>query len=86
MLKKQKKVYRYSEKKLVEEIRRAAKELEYSEDWTKTLIEKTVGAVDKYLDTHVIVEDNDLKKLVDKKLADLDKDLAFVIKNRDKII
>lgn len=86
MKRRQKKGFKYSEKALIKDITRAAKELEYSEDWTQTLIEKTVGAVNKYLDTHVIVEDIDLKKIIDKKLADLDKDLAFVIKNHDKII
>ena len=86
MKRRQKKSFKYSEKKLIAEITRAAKELDYSEDWTKTLIEKIVGAVDKHLDTHVIVEGDDLKKIIDKKLADLDRDLAFVIKNHDKII
>ena len=86
MKRRQKKGFKYSEKKLVAEIKRAAKELEYSEDWTQTLVEKTVGAVDRYLDTHVIVVDDDLKKVIDKKLAELDRDLAFVLKNHDKII
>lgn len=86
MKKRQKKSYRYSEEALKKEITRAAKELDYSADWTQTIIEKTVGAVDRYLDTHVIVIDDDLKKIIDKKLGELDRDLAFAIKHHDKII
>jgi hemerythrin len=86
MRKKKKAKLQYSEKKLRNEILRGARELEYAKDWGEVLADKVIDRVDQYLALHVIVDDDDIKKVVEERLSELDEDLALLLKHHNKLI
>ena len=86
MRKKRKAKFQYSEKKLRNRILQGARELEYANDWGEVLADKVVDRVDQYLALHVIVDDDDLKEVVEERLSELDEDLALLLKHQDKLI
>ena len=45
-----------------------------------------VDRVDQYLALHVIVDDDDIKEVVEERLSELDEDLALLLKHQDKLI
>ena len=49
-------------------------------------VNETLKSVKKSLKTKKIITENDLERLVTKELNKYNKDLAYVYKNRDKII
>lgn len=86
MRKKKNTKFQYSEKKLRNRILQGARELEYADDWGEILADKVIDRVDQYLALHVIVDDNDIKEVIEERLSELDEDLALLLKHQDKLI
>ena len=81
-----KKPKKYSSDKLKAEILALAKSLRLADKWAETIATKTVTHVDKWLEKHTIVTDEDVHRVAYKKLKELSADVAYIYKNRDKII
>ncbi|MBR3175965.1 hypothetical protein IKF26_01005 [Candidatus Saccharibacteria bacterium] len=76
----------FDEKALTKELKIDAKAVGIPIGAAEVFIEKTVKAVKKSLKTKNTITNNDLKRLVAKELKKYNTDLAYVYKNRDKII
>ena len=76
----------FNEKKLAKNLRIDARALNIPIGAAEIFIEKTISAVKKQLRPKTIITDKDLTKIVAKELKKYNADLAYVYKNRDKII
>lgn len=76
----------FNEKKLIKDLKIDARALNIPIGAAEIFIEKTISAVKKQLKPKTIITDKDLTKIVAKELKKYNADLAYVYKNRDKII
>ena len=76
----------FDQKILAQELKIHAKALGIPSGAAETFISCTLKAVENDLQSKSIVTDNDLKRIVYKELKKYHADLAYVYKNRDKII
>lgn len=81
-----KKKQEYSSKKLKEEILHNAKALNIAEKWAETVADKTVKHVDKWVKGRGAVTESDIRRVASEKLETLNPDIAYIFKNRGKII
>lgn len=77
---------KFSKKLLVEDILREARVMRLRMGWAEMIAEKVAEAVEKWAKTRAIITEDDLSRVVEMELAKYHKDLAYVYKNRDKII
>ena len=71
---------------LIEELRREAKSLNIPAGLAEEIIKKVVTGVCKWLEKREIITKNDLERVVSRELDKYNKDLAYIYRNRDKII
>lgn len=76
----------FNEKKLAKNLRIDARALNIPIGAAEIFIEKTISAVKKQLKPKTIITNKDLDRIVIKELKKYNIDLAYVYKNRDKII
>lgn len=76
----------FDEKNLIKELKIDARALDIPMGAAEVFIEKTISAVKKQLRPKTIITDKDLTRTVTKELKKYNADLAYVYKNRDKII
>lgn len=76
----------FDEKNLIKELKIDARALDIPMGAAEVFIEKTISAVKKQLKPKTIITDKDLTRTVTKELKKYNADLAYVYKNRDKII
>ncbi len=76
----------FNEKSLRTELKIDAHALGIPAGAAESFIDETLKNVQKSLATKSIITDDDLKRLVSKELKKYHVDLAYVYKNRDKII
>lgn len=81
-----KKVREYSSKQLEKEILADARALGVAENWAKTIADKTVKDVEKWIKKRGAVTEADMRRVAHKKLQELHADVAYIFKNRDKIL
>ena len=76
----------FDEKNLIKALKIDARALDIPMGAAEVFIEKTISAVKKQLKPKTIITDKDLTRTVTKELKKYNADLAYVYKNRDKII
>ena len=76
----------FDEKTLRKELKIDAHALGIPAGAAESFIDATLKSVEKSLKRKTIITENDLKRLVAKELKKYHADLAYVYKNRDKII
>ena len=86
MKKTEQKLIKFSRKKLQEEIMREARVLNMHSGSAEMITEKVTEAVEKWAKKRSTITREDLTRVTGKELEKYDKDLAYVYKNRDKII
>ena len=77
---------KFCKKKLREEILREAKVLNLHSGSAEIMADKVVEKVSKWASKRTDVTKEDLNRVTAKALEEYDKDLAYVYKNRGKII
>ncbi|MBQ3409801.1 hypothetical protein IJG66_00370 [Candidatus Saccharibacteria bacterium] len=77
---------KFSRKKLKDEIMREAKVLNMHSGAAEMIADKVVEKVGKWADKRTEVTREDLNRMTAKALEEFDGDLAYVYKNRGKII
>lgn len=77
---------KFDEKKLIKELKIDARAIGIPSGAAESFIEKIIPAVKKQLKSKTIITKNDLERIVTKELKKYNNDLAYVYKNRDKII
>lgn len=78
--------YEYSHSGVKQSILRQAKGLRLPEGWAEQIAERVAKATDKWIADKEIVTEKDLEIFICKELKELNPDIAFAYKNRDKII
>ena len=78
--------YDYSHSGVKQSILRQAKGLRLPEGWAEQIAERVAKATDKWIADKDIVTEIDLEIFICKELKELNPDIAFAYKNRDKII
>ena len=78
--------YEYSHDGVKQSILRQAKGVRLPEGWAEQLAERVAKATDKWIADKDIVTEKDLEVFICKELKQLNPDIAFAYKNRDKII
>ena len=78
--------YEYSHDGVKQSILRQAKGVRLPEGWAEQIAERVAKATDKWIADKDIVTEKDLEVFVCKELKQLNPDIAFAYKNRDKII
>ena len=81
-----KKKTKFSKKKLIQEIMFEAKVLNRHLGATKIIAEKTADEVEKWAEKRAYITEEDITRVASEKLKKYDKDLAYIYKNRGKII
>jgi len=76
----------YSSSALKQQILSDAKSLKIAEKWAETIAEKTVKHVDAWIKNRGTVTEADITRVAHTKLKEYDADLAYIYKNRGKII
>lgn len=76
----------FNEKELTKSLKIDARALNIPIGAAEIFIEKTISAVKKQLKPKTIITNKDLDRIVIKELKKYNIDLAYVYKNRDKII
>ena len=76
----------YNETALKKELTIDARAVGIPSGAAKAFIENTIQSATKALSSKKIITDKDLKRIVTKELKKYNADLAYVYKNRDKII
>ena len=76
----------YSSTALKKQIIADAKSLKIAEKWAETIAEKTVKHVDAWIKGRGTVTEADLNRVAHQKLKTYNADLAYIFKNRGKII
>lgn len=77
---------KFSRKKLVQEIMFEAAVLGRHLGSTKIVVEKVADEVEKWAEKRAYITEDDITKVASEKLQKYDKDLAYIYKNRGKII
>ena len=78
--------YEYSHSGVKQSVLRQAKSARLPEGWAEQIAERIAKATDKWIEDKDIVTEKDLEVFICKELEQLDSDIAFAYKNRDKII
>ena len=78
--------YEYSHSGVKQSILRQAKSVRLPEGWAEQIAERVAKATDKWIEDKDIVTEKDLEVFICKELKQLNPDIAFAYKNRDKII
>ena len=86
MKKKKTITYEYSHSGVKQSILRQAKGVRLPEGWAEQIAERVAKATDKWIEDKDIVTEKDLEVFICKELEQLNPDIAFAYKNRDKII
>ena len=76
----------FNEKSLIKDLKIDAKALGIPIGAAEVFIDETLKAVKKQLKSKSIITDSDLKRMIINELKKYNADLAYVFKNRDKII
>lgn len=76
----------FDENSLKRELLRDARALKIPVGAAESFVSETLKSVKKSLKNKTTITENDLKRLVSKELKKYHADLAYVYKNRDKII
>lgn len=76
----------FNEKKLIKTLKIDARAIGIPSGAAESFIEKTLIAVKKELKNKTIITNKDLERIVARELKKYNADLAYVYKNRDKII
>lgn len=77
---------KFSRKKLVAEIMFEAKVLGRRPGATKIIAEKIADEVEEWAGERSFITEDDIAQVASEKMAKYDKDLAYIFKNRGKII
>lgn len=77
---------KFNRKKLHDEIMREARVLNMHTGAAKMMADKVVEKVGKWAEKRAEITKEDLNRVTAKALEEFDGDLAYVYKNRDKII
>ncbi|MCL1839759.1 hypothetical protein FWF89_02025 [Candidatus Saccharibacteria bacterium] len=81
-----KKTKAYSSAALKQQILTDAKSLKIAEHWAETMADKTVKYVDDWIKDRGTVTEADINRVVHNQLKELNADLAYIYKNRGKIL
>ena len=81
-----KKKARFSRKKLVSEIMFEARVLNRHFGSAEIIAEKVADEVEAWAKKRTFITEDDITRVASEKLANYDKDLAYIYKNRGKII
>ena len=81
-----KKTYAYSSSAFKKEIFKNAKSLGIAEKWAETIASQATQHVDSWIKNRGIVTEDDLRRIAYKKLKELNPDIAYIYKNRGKIL
>jgi 2-phosphoglycerate kinase len=81
-----KKAKPYSSSTLKRQILADAKALSIAEKWAETIATKTVKHVDVWIKDKGTVTEDDIVRVAHKKLKELNSDLAYIYKNRGKML
>ena len=76
----------FNEKKLIKTLKIDARAVGIPSGAAESFIEKTLSTVKKELKDKTIITNRDLERIVARELKKYNADLAYVYKNRDKII
>jgi len=76
----------YSASALKQQILTDAKSLKIAEKWAETIADQTVKHVDQWIKDRGTITADDLNRVAHKKLKELHPDLAYIYKNRGKIL
>ena len=76
----------FSRKSIIKDIRTEAKVIKISAGSAEKYAEKVADSVEKWAERREGVTQDDLNRIIAKELAKYNKDLAFIYKNRGKII
>ena len=76
----------FDEKQIKKELKIDAKALGIPSGAAETFIDNTLKSVKKSIKSKTIITELDLRRLIIKELKKYNTDLAYVYKNRDKII
>ena len=76
----------FERKELVEELRRESKSLGIPAGSSETIIEEVVKNVCLWLEKRSLITKGDLERVVSRELDKYNEDLAYIYRNRDKII
>ena len=77
---------KFSKKKLVAEILFEARVLNRHLGAAKIIAERVADEVETWASEHSFITEDDITQVASKKIAKYDKDLAYIFKNRGKII
>ena len=80
------KAVEFSGAQLKADILKEARALRRPPGAAEQVAERTVKYVEKWLEGRKVVTQDDLDRVTAKKLRELDKDLAYIYRNRDKIV
>lgn len=86
MKKETRKKYIFSSEKLRKDLLAESRALRIHVGFAEIITEKCTKSVEKYLETHPVVTEADIEKIVYTELKKYHKDLAYIYHNRDKII
>ena len=76
----------YASKSLRQAVLADARALGIAEKWAETIANKTVDHVNKWIKNRGAVTESDIRRVAYKKLQELNPDIAYIYKNRDKIL
>lgn len=76
----------FDEKKMKKNLKVDAKAIGIPSGSADIFIEKTLDSVKKQLKNKTIITNKDLERIITKELKKYNADLAYIYKNRDKII
>ena len=81
-----KKARTYSSAALKKQIINDAKSLHIAEKWAETIAARTVKHVDAWIKGRSTVTEADINRIAHAKLKELNADLAYIYKNRGRIL
>lgn len=81
-----KKPLTYSSAKLKSQIKADARSLGIAEKWAETIASRTAQHVDQWLKDRTTITEADLTRVACQKLRELSPDIAYIYKNRGKIL
>jgi len=76
----------YSATAFKQQILADAKSLKIAEKWAETIADQTIKHVDQWIKDRGAITTDDLNRVAYKKLKELHPDLAYISKNRGKIL
>lgn len=81
-----KKPKEYSSAALKKQILANAKSLQIAEKWAEAIADQTTKHVDAWIKNRSVVTEADITRIAHQKLETLNSDLAYIFKNRGKIL